>query len=68
LAAINGYCEVARVLIENGADVKARASNGETPIALAEWELKNARKEKDSALIGRYEEMVSLLRKRGAIR
>lgn len=65
-AAINGYCEVARVLIERGADVKARTRDGETPLALAGWALKNARKEKDSALIERYQEMVFLLRKSGA--
>jgi len=67
-AAINGYCDVARVLIENHADIEAQASNGETPISLAEWAMKDSKKQKDPALIKRYEEMISLLRKSGANR
>lgn len=67
-AALNGYCEVAKVLIENGADIKARTSDGKTALALASEELESWRKEKDEALIQRYQEMVSLLRKSGASR
>jgi ankyrin repeat protein len=67
-AALNGYCEVARVLIEHGADIKARTSEGQTALALAMEELERYRKEKDAALIERYQEMVSLLRKSGASR
>jgi ankyrin repeat protein len=67
-AAINGYCDVASVLIGNHADIEAQTSDGETPLALAVWELRNSRKEKDTASITRYEEMVSLLRKSGANR
>lgn len=67
-AAINGYCDVARVLIENHADIEAQASNGETPLSLAVWEMKDSKKQKDTALIKQYEEMISLLRKSGANR
>jgi|WetSurSiteA1Bulk_404760.scaffolds.fasta_scaffold82362_1 hypothetical protein len=62
-AALNGYCEVARVLIEHGADIKARTEEGKTPLALAAEGLESWRKEGDAALIKRYQETVSLLRK-----
>jgi ankyrin repeat protein len=64
-AALNGYCEVAKVLIEHRADIKARTSEGKTPLALAMEELESSRKERDAALIERYQKMVSLLRKSG---
>ena len=67
-AALNGYCEVARVLIKHGADMKARTAAGETPLALATMELESGKKERDAALVERYKNMVSLLRKSGASR
>ena len=67
-AALNGYCEVARVLIEHKANIKARTSEGKTPLALATEGLEIWRKGRDGALIKRYAEMVSLLRKSGANR
>jgi ankyrin repeat protein len=67
-AALNGYCEVARVLIEHRADIKARTSEGKTALALATEELESWKKEGDAALIRRYQETVSLLRKSGASR
>jgi len=56
------------VLIEHKADIKARTSEGKTPLALATEELESWRKERDTALIKQYQEMVSLLRKSGASR
>lgn len=67
-AALNGYCEVARVLIAHGADIKARTEEGKTPLALAAEGLESWKKEGDAALIKRYQETVSLLRKSGATR
>jgi ankyrin repeat protein len=67
-AALNGYSEVARELIEHRADIKAQTSEGKTPLALAMEELERCKKEGDAALIERYQEMISLLRKSGASR
>jgi ankyrin repeat protein len=67
-AAINGYCDVARVLIESHADIEAQAADGETPLSMAVWKLKDSKKQKDTASIKHYEEMISLLHKSGANR
>jgi hypothetical protein len=61
-AALNGYCNLAKVLIENKVVVKARA-DGKTPMVLALAELKDYRKQRDMAMISRYEEMVSILQR-----